>query len=234
MHITPGETEKLLLAVAGMVARDRLSRGVRLNHPETVALLSTWVIERAREGALVADLMNEGREVLTTADVMPGIAEMLHDVQVEATFPDGRKLVTLHHPIQEPAAPAGFAAAPADPSAAHAVEGPGAFRILPGELELNADRTDEERRTFVFVNTGDRPIQIGSHLHLPDANAALEFDRSAAHGFRLDIPSGTSQRFEPGASRSLDAVAIRGARRVPGLQRRNAGAPALDENGEAL
>lgn len=100
MHLTPAESEKLLLSVAGMVARDRLSRGVLLNYPESVALLSTWVIERAREGALVSDLMNEGREVLTHEQVMPGVAEMLHDVQVEATFPDGRKLVTLHHPIQ--------------------------------------------------------------------------------------------------------------------------------------
>ena len=97
-------------------------------------------------------------------------------------------------------------------------EGPGAFRIRPGRIEVNGDRTDDERIRLVFVNTGDRPIQIGSHLHLPDANTALAFDRSAAHGFRLDIPSGTSQRFEPGASRELDAVALRGARRVPGIQ----------------
>ena len=100
MHLTPGDTEKLLLAVAGMVARDRLSRGVLLNHPETVALLSTWVIERAREGASVSDLMDQGRHVLTADQVMVGVPEMLTDVQVEATFPDGRKLVTLHEPIQ--------------------------------------------------------------------------------------------------------------------------------------
>ena len=99
MHLSPADTEKLLLSVAGMVARDRLARGVRLNYPETVALLSTWVVERAREGALVADLMEEGRSVLTRAEVMDGVPELLADVQVEATFPDGRKLVTLHHPI---------------------------------------------------------------------------------------------------------------------------------------
>ncbi len=96
--------------------------------------------------------------------------------------------------------------------------GPGAYRILPGDIELNSDRGEAERIRIVVVNTGDRPIQIGSHLHLPDANDALEFDRAAAHGFRLDIPSGTSQRFEPGASRELDAVTIRGARLVPGIQ----------------
>jgi urease subunit gamma/beta len=210
MHLTPGETEKLLLSVAGMVARDRLERGVKLNHPEAVALLSTWVIERAREGRRVDELMVEGREVLTTDDVMPGVAEMLHDVQVEATFPDGRKLVTLHWPIQD-----------AGGQASGEVVVPGEYDLESGTLELNADRAPQERRTFTFVNTGDRPVQIGSHLHLPDANAALEFDRAAARGFRLDIPAGTSQRFEPGASRVIDAVALRGARRVPGIQRRS-------------
>lgn len=148
--------------------------------------------------------MVDGCQVLTAADVMPGVAELITEVQVEATFPDGRKLVTLHHPIQP------------DSDAA----GPGGRRILAGTIELNADRSAAERIRLVFSNTGDRPIQIGSHLHLPDANPALEFDRVAARGFRLDIPAGTSQRFEPGASRELPAVALRGARRVPGLQRR--------------
>jgi len=99
MRLTPADTEKLLLAVAGMVARDRLARGVRLNHPEAVALLSTWVIERARDGVGVSQLMSDGRSVLRRDQVMDGVPEMLPDVQVEATFPDGRKLVTLHHPI---------------------------------------------------------------------------------------------------------------------------------------
>jgi urease subunit gamma len=99
MHLTPSDTEKLLLSVAGMVARDRLHRGVRLNYPEAVALLSTWVIERARDGAGVAELMQSGRSVLTREQVMPDVVDMLTEVQVEATFPDGRKLVTLHEPI---------------------------------------------------------------------------------------------------------------------------------------
>ncbi|MCI9888428.1 urease subunit gamma [Micrococcales bacterium 31B] len=99
MNLAPSDTEKLLMAVAGMVARDRLERGVLLNYPESIALLSTWVIERARDGRTVADLMEAGRKVLTRDQVMEGVAEMISDVQVEATFPDGRKLVTLHHPI---------------------------------------------------------------------------------------------------------------------------------------
>ena len=107
-------------------------------------------------------------------------------------------------------------------------DGPGAFRIRPGRIELNADRDEHERIQLVFVNTGDRPIQIGSHLHLPDANAGLVFDRARARGFRLDIPSGTSQRFEPGASRELDAVTLRGLRRVPGIQLKTAGEEVLD------
>lgn len=99
MHFTPAETEKLLLAVAAMVARERLGRGIRLNHPEAIALLSSWVLEGAREGRGVAELMDAGRRVLTRDQVMPGVPEMIVDVQVEATFPDGRKLVTIHHPI---------------------------------------------------------------------------------------------------------------------------------------
>ncbi|MDQ4112934.1 MAG: urease subunit gamma [Actinomycetota bacterium] len=99
MHLTPSDTEKLLLSVAGMVARDRLARGVLLNYPESVALISTWVIERAREGASVSDLMTRGRTVLTRDQVMPDVVDMLVEVQVEATFPDGRKLVTIHQPI---------------------------------------------------------------------------------------------------------------------------------------
>ena len=109
----------------------------------------------------------------------------------------------------------------------HTSTGPGAVRVAPGRIEINADRAPHERLRLVVLNTGDRPVQIGSHLHLPDANSALEFDREAARGFRLDVPSGTSQRFEPGASRQVDAVTIRGARRVPGLQRGKADGGAL-------
>lgn len=99
--------------------------------------------------------------------------------------------------------------------------GPGEVRCAPGTIVLNGDRGPDEQLTLVIVNTGDRPVQIGSHIHLPDVNAALDFDRVAAMGFRLDIPSGTSRRFEPGASREVDAVALRGARRVPGIQVRS-------------
>lgn len=95
---------------------------------------------------------------------------------------------------------------------------PGAIRVRPGTIEVNADRTPAQRHRLVIVNTGDRPVQIGSHLHLPDANPALDFDRGAARGFRLDVPSGTSVRFEPGVSREVDLVALGGRGYVPGLQ----------------
>ena len=99
-----------------------------------------------------------------------------------------------------------------------ATSGPGAYRIAPGEIELNADRGPAERGELTFTNTADRPIQIGSHFHLPDVNGGLEFDRAAAEGFRLDIAAGTSVRFEPGASRTVGIVALRGRKVVPGLQ----------------
>jgi len=100
MFLTPREKDKLLVATAAMVARNRLERGVLLNYPEAVALISDFVVEGARDGRTVADLMAAGAEVISRAQVMEGIAEMLSDVQVEATFPDGTKLVTVHHPIR--------------------------------------------------------------------------------------------------------------------------------------
>jgi urease subunit gamma len=100
MRLTPREKDKLLIATAAMVARRRLERGVKLNHPESVALISDFILEGARDGRSVADLMEAGAYVLTRAQVMDGIAEMIHDIQVEATFPDGTKLVTVHDPIR--------------------------------------------------------------------------------------------------------------------------------------
>ena len=100
MNLTPREKDKLLIAMAAEVARKRLARGVKLNHPESVALISDFVVEGARDGRTVADLMEAGAHVLTRDEVMEGIAEMIHDIQVEATFPDGVKLVTVHNPIR--------------------------------------------------------------------------------------------------------------------------------------
>jgi urease gamma subunit len=100
MNLTPREKDKLFIAMAATVARRRLERGIKLNHPEAVALISDFILEGARDGRSVAELMEAGGHVLTRNQVMGGIAEMIHDVQVEATFPDGTKLVTVHHPIR--------------------------------------------------------------------------------------------------------------------------------------
>lgn len=100
MNLTPREKDKLLISMAAMVARRRLERGVKLNHPEAVALISDFIVEGARDGRKVADLMEAGAHVVTRDQVMDGVAEMIHDVQVEATFPDGTKLVTVHEPIR--------------------------------------------------------------------------------------------------------------------------------------
>jgi urease gamma subunit len=101
VHLTPREKDKLLVAMAAIVARRRLERGVKLNHPETVALISDFVVEGARDGRSVADLMEAAAHVVSRAEVMEGVAEMIAEVQVEATFPDGTKLVTVHHPVRE-------------------------------------------------------------------------------------------------------------------------------------
>ena len=100
MKLTPREKDKLYISMAAIVARRRLERGVKLNHPEAVALISDFILEGARDGRTVAELMQAGAQVLTRSQVMEGIAEMIHDIQVEATFPDGTKLVTVHEPIR--------------------------------------------------------------------------------------------------------------------------------------
>ena len=100
MNLTPREKDKLLVAMAAMVARSRLARGVKLNHPEAIALITDFVVEGARDGRSVSDLMSAGADVITASDCMPGIPAMIETVQVEATFPDGTKLVTVHHPIR--------------------------------------------------------------------------------------------------------------------------------------
>jgi urease subunit gamma/beta len=129
---------------------------------------------------------------------MDGVAELITEVQVEATFPDGTKLVTVHQPIPAPR-PLGV----------------GAIETAPGTLSLNVGRPTLR---LEVANTGDRPIQVGSHYHFAETNPALTFDRTAARGFRLDIPAGTAVRFEPGQSRTVDLVALAGARIVQGFR----------------
>ncbi|HEY3368090.1 MAG TPA: urease subunit gamma [Symbiobacteriaceae bacterium] len=203
VHLSPRETEKLLIYVAGMLARDRRARGLKLNYPEAVALISSELQEGIRDGRSVAELMAYGATLLTTADVMDGVAAMIEEIQVEGTFPDGTKLVTVHHPIR-----------PADPNAAPAGGGPGEVLTAGEPIAANAGR---ETRELVVANTGDRPVQVGSHFHFFEANPALDFERDAAFGCRLNIAAGTAVRFEPGESKTVTLVALGGTGRVTGL-----------------
>ena len=199
MNLTPREKDKLLIAMAAQVARNRLARGVKLNHPEAVALITDFVVEGARDGKSVAELMEAGAHVVTPDMVMEGVAEMIHDVQVEATFPDGTKLVTVHEPIRGSASK----------------DVPGAVMAAAGDILMNEGRATV---TLKVSNTGDRPIQVGSHYHFFETNAALSFDRAQARGMRLDIPAGTAVRFEPGQTRDVQLVALAGKREVYGFR----------------
>jgi len=224
MHLSPREIDKLTLHNAGLLAQRRLARGLRLNYPEAVALLATVLLEFIRDGRRVAELMRLGRELLGRNQVLPGVPEMIPEVQVEGTFPDGSKLVTVHHPIAGEhgnlalALHGSFLPVPAlalfPPVAEEPV--PGETRIREGELELNAGRSTVE---LAITNLGDRPIQVGSHYHFIETNAALQFDRGAAYGRRLDIPAGAAARFEPGETKTVRLVAIAGKQIIHGGNR---------------
>ncbi len=231
MHLTPRELEKLLLHNAGFVAQKRLARGVRLNYPESIALIATQLLEFIRDGRSVAELMDLGRQLLGRKQVLAGVPEMVYEVQVEGTFPDGTKLVTVHHPIAAEhgdltlALYGSFLPAPDrsafEVSEESADEGPGGtMATQPGQFIAAADslllNAGRETVTLTVTNLGDRPIQVGSHFHFIETNCQLEFDRAAAFGKRLDIPAGTAVRFEPGDSKTVTLVDIAGRRVVRG------------------
>jgi len=205
MQLTPREKDKLLIAMAAMVARRRLERGVKLNHPEAIALITDTVVEGARDGRSVAELMEAGAHVVTADQVMAGVAEMIHDVQVEATFPDGTKLVTVHHPIR----------------GAASTDVPGEVMTQDGEIVFN---NGAYRTVLTVANTGDRPIQVGSHYHFFETNPALSFEREKSRGMRLDIAPGTAVRFEPGSTREVVLIPLSGRRKVYGFRQSVMGA----------
>jgi len=211
MHLTPRDLDKLVLHGAGVLAQKRLARGLRLNYPEAVALIATQLLELIRDGRSVAELMDLGRRILGIAHVMNGVPEMTAEVQVEGTFPDGTKLVTVHRPIALDTVDLALAlygsflpAPPADafgPIPAGVV--PGSFTIAPGTIALNEGRPVVE---IVVKSVGDRPIQVGSHYPFEEVNRALVFDRERAAGRHLDIPAGTAVRFEPGEEKTVRLV----------------------------
>ena len=201
MLLTPTEMERLTIFTAAEISRRRKAKGLKLNHPEAVAFITDEILEGAREGRSVADLISFGSTLLSTDDVMPGVGDLISIIQVEGTFPDGTKLVTVHDPIR--------------PGKAK-VDGvqPGELDCEEGEIEINAGRRTE---TIKVINTGDRPVQIGSHYHFFETNKALDFDRAAAYGLRLDIPAGTAVRFEPGEAKEVTLTEFGGAQELYGL-----------------
>lgn len=222
MHLSPREIEKLMLHNAGFLAQKRLARGLRLNYPEAVALIAAVTLEFIRDGHSVAELMDVGRKLLGRRQVMSGVAEMIHEVQVEGTFPDGTKLVTVHHPIVAmdgdvklalfgsflPVPPLSIFGNDPGPEPL-----PGSYETETGDIELNAGRSIA---TVAVTNLGDRPVQVGSHYHFVETNASLKFDRKLAYGKRLDIPAGTAVRFEPGETKTVTLVEISGAKTIRG------------------
>ena len=222
MHLTPREIEKLMLHNVGYLAQKRLTRGVRLNYPEAVALIASQILEFIRDGRSVAELMDLGRQLLGLKQVQPGVAEMLHEVQVEGTFPDGTKLVTVHWPIAaehgdlELALYGSFLPVPdVSKFETDAEDAVIAGECFPRDAEvvLNEGRDAIE---LEVTNLGDRPIQVGSHYHFVETNPQLQFDRSAAYGRRLDIPAGAAVRFEPGDTKTVTLVEIAGNKIIRG------------------
>lgn len=226
MRLTPCEIDKLnVLCAAGRVAQRRLASGRRLNHPEAVALIAMQCLELARddgEGMSAAAVADAGKRMLGRWHVLDGVPELVGDVQIEATFADGTKLVTVHDAIcsddvdLELALRGSFLPKPA----AGVFAAVGAKTWSPGEILTSKDSHEllagRGKIKIKVTNTGDRPIQVGSHFHLIEANRFLKFDRRRAYGRRLAIPSGTAVRFEPGESKTVSAVEIAGNRVVKG------------------
>lgn len=198
MRLTPKELDKLMLHYAGQLAKSRKERGIKLNYVESIALISMEIMELAREGdKSVAELMQFGREILRADEVMDGVASMVDEVQVEVSFPDGTKLVTVHNPIED-----------------NGKLTPGEYILKNEDIILNANK---ESISIKVSNKGDRPIQVGSHFHFFEVNTLLEFDRNQAFGKRLDIASGTSVRFEPGEEKSVNLIDFGGKQKIIGF-----------------
>ena len=201
MLLTPTELERLTIFTAAELSRKRKAKGLKLNHPEAIAFITDEILEGAREGRSVADLISFGSTLLSTDDVLPGVSDLISMIQVEGTFPDGTKLVTVHDPIRPGKKKVGGVS-------------PGELDCEEGEVEINAGRRSV---TIKVVNTGDRPVQIGSHYHFFETNKALEFNRASAFGLRLDIPAGTAVRFEPGEAKEVVLTEFGGTQELYGL-----------------
>ena len=221
MKLSPKEIEKLMLHNAGFVAQKRYARGIKLNYPESIALIATQLLEFIREGESVAALMEKGREILGYDDVMEGVPALLDTVQVEGTFPDGTKLVTVHQPINRSGIQNDYALYGSGLSRTMAIKAinneteasPGESFVGEGDIVLNEGRATI---SIEVHNTGDRSVQVGSHYPFAETNKVLQFDRLSTIGYRLDIPSGTAIRFKPDEKTTVQLVSIGGERKVFG------------------
>jgi urease len=223
LHLNPRERDHLELYQAGRVAQYRLARGLRLNYPEAIALISLQMMEYIRDGTYsVSNLMQLGGTLLGRRQVLPGVPEMIYSVQIEATFPDGTKLLTVHDPIARENGDLSLALAGSFLPVPELSQFPDMLTIpTPGRtivdddnaplLELNVGKKKIE---LTVTNTGDRPIQVGSHYAFTETNKALLFDRQLAIGKRLNVPAGSSVRFEPGERKAITLVEIGGTRRI--------------------
>ncbi|KAI0784205.1 urease [Abortiporus biennis] len=245
MRIAPREQDKLLLHQAGFLAQKRLARGLRLNKTEAIALIASQLQERIRDGKhSVADLMQHGKTLLGRRQVLPGVASLLHEIQVEGTFVDGVFLVTVHDPIctdsgdLEAALYGSFLPIPKADTFPTVDEAESATENLPGAIIVKNERIvinkGRERIKLRVTNNGDRPVQIGSHYHFIETNPALSFDRAKAYGKRLDIPAGTAVRFEPGDVKTVTLCAIAGKKIITGGNRLATGSVDLGRTDEII
>ena len=215
MHLSPKEIEKLMLHNAGVLAQKRYCRGLRLNYVETMALIAAQALEFIRDGNSVATLMEKGKRIIGIAEVMPGVSEMIHEVQIEGTFKDGTKLLTIHQPVcsewgdEELALHGSGMSRTIKPNidTSEEVISPGLATASAGNIRLNEGR---KIKVISVLNTGDRPVQVGSHYPFFEVNPLLEFDREEAYGMRLNLPSGTAVRFEPGESKDVELINLAG------------------------
>ena len=193
MRLTPTERDRLLIFTAAELARARRARGLRLNVPESVALIADTVCEAARDGARLAEAVEAGRAILGPADVLPGVAAIVTEVQVEAVFEDGTRLAVI-----------------SDPIGGDDAGGPGS--VLPRDESRYAAPAVMDVIPLDVVNTAPVPISVTSHFHFFEANPRLRFDRAAAYGRHLAVPAGSSVRFDPGATVHIELVPIGGER----------------------
>ncbi|MFE5581821.1 urease subunit gamma [Kitasatospora sp. NPDC056531] len=192
MQLTPTERDRLLIFTAAELARARRARGLRLNIPEATALISDTVCEAARDGLRLTEAVARGRSVLSPDDVLPGVPDLVTEIQVEAVFEDGTRLAVIADPFG----------------------GGGLGEAAPGAVLLadHCDPAPRPERTVAVRNTAEVPVSVTSHFHFFEANPRLDFDRAAAYGMHLAVPAGSSVRFDPGAVVEVGLVPIGGER----------------------